>query len=116
MAALPSVQACCQRQPQPAGSQPALLLRRRQLGSSCSPRQRRTPQRAADVVRGLAAGADDGDDTGSMGVKAAAAAWWHRLGSPYDREIFLLAIPALFRWGCAAGAGHRSAADPQPAF
>lgn len=97
-AAAPAVHARHQRQPQPAGSQPAPLLCRRQLGSRRGSRQRRPPQRAADMVRGLAAGADEGDDTGALHVEAAAAAWWHRLSSPYDREIFLLAIPALFRW------------------
>lgn len=48
------------------------------------------------MVRGLAAGTDEGDDAGALDVEAAAAAWWRNLSSPYDREIFLLAIPALF--------------------
>ncbi|PSC70934.1 MATE efflux family isoform A [Micractinium conductrix] len=50
------------------------------------------PQRAADLARGL--GGDDDEDASA--VEATAAAWWRRLVSPFDKEIFLLAVPALF--------------------
>ncbi|KAI7846376.1 hypothetical protein COHA_000087 [Chlorella ohadii] len=51
--------------------------------------------RAADLARGLAADDDEGGDT-VADVAQAASSWWHSLASPYDKEIFLLAIPALF--------------------
>jgi Na+-driven multidrug efflux pump len=57
------------------------------------PRQKR--QRAADLARGLAADDDEGGDT-VADVAQAASSWWHSLASPWDKEIFLLAIPALF--------------------
>mgnify|MGYP001810889811 CR=1 FL=1 len=57
------------------------------------------PQRAADLARGL--GGDDDEDASA--VEATAAAWWRRLVSPFDKEIFLLAVPALFRCEGASG-------------
>ena len=59
------------------------------------PPRRRQRQRAADLVRGLAADDDEGGDS-VADVAQAASSWWHSLASPYDKEIFLLAVPALF--------------------
>lgn len=97
----------------PGGQAPAPLLARQPLGSSIRHRQRLPllsatpppPQRAADLTAGLAAG-EAGEETGgadasavlpAVDIQAAAAAWWQRFSSPYDQEIFLLAVPALFR-------------------
>lgn len=73
------------------------LARRGRLARQqpAAPPPRRQRQRAADLARGLAAGDDEGGDT-VADVAQAASSWWHSLSSPYDKEIFLLAIPALF--------------------
>lgn len=86
-----------------AGPAQPLLRPQRQLGGAGAARRRRLSsqqlarrpqqqqQRAADMVRGLAADDDEG-----ASVAEAASSWWRSLGSPYDREILLLAVPALF--------------------
>ena len=81
-------------------------LRRRQLGGSSRRllTQQPPPPRAADIVGALEAGADDDGGSPALSHASASTAW--QLGSPYDKEIFLLAIPALFRW--AGGAGGSS--------
>ena len=74
-------------------------------------------QRAADVVRGLAAADDEGS---GPSVADAASPWWQSLSSPYDSEIFLLAIPALFsvllgaRAGAGGACGRRCLPLPRP--
>ena len=101
------------QQPRPAGGrhpqQQPLLARTSSVGSGsglarrgrlarqqpAAPPPRRQRQRAADLARGLAADDDEGGDT-VADVAQAASSWWHSLASPYDKEIFLLAIPALF--------------------
>ncbi|EFN56262.1 hypothetical protein CHLNCDRAFT_57674 [Chlorella variabilis] len=71
-------------------------LRRRQLGGSSRRllTQQPPPPRAADIVGALEAGADDDGGSPALSHASASTAW--QLGSPYDKEIFLLAIPALF--------------------
>ena len=79
--------------------QPALPRRRQFAGGRQPQRQQQQHQaqqqrpRAADVVRGLAADDDDANDSSSL----AKSTRWRSLASPYDTEIFLLAVPALFR-------------------
>jgi hypothetical protein len=74
--------------------QPALLHRRRIAGGRQRQQQQHQAQqqrpRAVDVVRGLAA--DDANGSSSL----ADSTWWRSLASPYDAEIFPLAVPALF--------------------
>lgn len=89
------------------------FLRRRQPHRS-SPAARLPPAHAADLSRsfegdgeGEGSGAAPRGDTGSA---AAGASFLRALSSPYDKEIFLLAIPALFRWGVCQKLPH--AAQP----
>ncbi|KAI3426457.1 hypothetical protein D9Q98_008824 [Chlorella vulgaris] len=80
------------------------LPRRQQLGSITRHRpltqqpppllhrHRITP--ASGMARGI--GGEGEDDGGSVADRARSRAWFQGLSSPFDREIFLLAIPALF--------------------
>lgn len=90
------------RQQLGGGGGGSTALRRRRLSSQQPGARPPRPQRAADIVRGLAADDDseEGDDVAGVAVEAASS-WGRYLVSPWDREIFLLAVPALFR--CVVG-------------
>ena len=70
----------------------------RQPGARPPPPQPGAADMAADM--GGLAGEDEGADVAGAAVQAASS-WWRSLASPYDQEIFLLAVPALFRCGMA---------------
>jgi hypothetical protein len=68
--------------------------------SRLRPNHRRHVPQAADVTADLLASGDESplNDGASSNGAAAPPSWKSMLTSVHDKEIFALALPALFRW------------------